>query len=157
MVFSLVPHQPLSGSKISTECVLVWLIYAFQPNRLFKLLYSLNKLHCLINNLCIQHLAQLTLHLLLQFCFCFPDVCDPGVSDQRHPSDQAHLVPGAPVSSSAGGGGEGHRAQKPLEWCPGWVCYGRGYRCLLGEGNRGLNIRAHKRRGEEILLYCICR
>lgn len=39
------------------------------------------------------------------FFFCLPDVRDSGVSDQRDPSDEAHLVPGASVSGSACGGG----------------------------------------------------
>ena len=38
---------------------------------------------------------------------CAPDVRDPGVPDQRDPSDKAYPVPGAAVSGRAGGGDEG--------------------------------------------------
>lgn len=79
-----------------------------------------------------QH-GQITQHFSFQVFFCPSDVRDPGVPDKRHPSDQAHPVPGAAVSGRAGRGGEGDRTQKPLERCPGRVCHWRGHRCLSGE------------------------
>lgn len=90
--------------------------------------------------------------VVISLYFCFTDVRDPGVQDQRDPPDEAHVMPGAAVSGRASRGGEGDRTQEPLERYPGWIRNRRSHRCLSGNKEKreemgGLWVRESGGRG----------